>query len=70
MSRQSWAVRLGTVGVTEVWLDATWIVVLPLAAWSLAVVYFPENYPVFGAGAGLGPWPDRRGGVGCERAAA
>jgi Zn-dependent protease len=46
--RIRWALPLGRVGATQLWLDASWIPVLPFAAWSLAVAYFPENYPVFG----------------------
>jgi Zn-dependent protease len=43
------AVQLCTFRGTEVWFDASWIVLLPFATWSLAVGYFPEQYPVFGA---------------------
>jgi len=43
-----WGVQLCTFRGTEVWLDASWLVVLPFIVWSLAVGYFPENYPVFG----------------------
>jgi Zn-dependent protease len=39
--------HLGRFGGTQVWLDASWVPVLPFAAWSLAVVYFPGNYPIF-----------------------
>jgi Zn-dependent protease len=46
--RPRWAVELCRFRGTEVWLDASWIVLLPLATWSLAVGYFPEHYPVFG----------------------
>jgi Zn-dependent protease len=47
MMRMCWAVQLGRFGATQLWLDASWVPVLPFATWSLAVVYFPQNYPVF-----------------------
>ena len=46
--RPRWAVQLCSFCGTEVWLDASWIVLLPLVTWALAVGYFPEHYPVFG----------------------
>jgi Zn-dependent protease len=46
--RPRWAVQLCTFRGTGVWLDCSWIVLVPCAAWSLAVGYFPEHYPVFG----------------------
>jgi Zn-dependent protease len=42
-----WAIHLCRFRDTEVWLDASWLVLLPFIAWSLAVGYFPEHYPVF-----------------------
>jgi Zn-dependent protease len=49
VSRPRLAVQLCTFRGTQVWLDASWVVVLPFAVWSLAVGYVPEHYPVFGA---------------------
>ena len=49
MSRPRLAVQLCTFRGAEVWLDVSWIVVVPFAVWSLAVSYVPEHYPVFGA---------------------
>ncbi len=42
------ACPLGRFGLTEVRLDATWLL-LPFLSWTLAVGYFPSNYPVFSA---------------------
>ncbi len=46
--RPRWAVQLCTFRGVDVWLDGSWVVLLPFAAWSLAIGYFPEHYPVFG----------------------
>jgi Zn-dependent protease len=46
--RPRWGVQLCTFRGTDVWLDASWVVLLPFTAWSLAIGYLPEHYPVFG----------------------
>lgn len=45
--------RLGTfpllkTGRTAVEIDGSWLILYPFLSWSLAVAYFPSNYPVFG----------------------
>jgi Zn-dependent protease len=41
------AIHIGCFKQVEVCLESTWLLVLPFLAWSLAVYYFPRNYPVF-----------------------